>query len=63
MSVVDIQQRPNDLFGYIPQGKIIEVMNEFYAKDTNMQENAHLSTVGFETNIEREKQFMSGVKE
>ena len=38
-------------------------MNEFYAKDTKMQENAHPPTVGLEANIEREKQFMSGVKE
>jgi ketosteroid isomerase-like protein len=38
-------------------------MKEFYAKDTKMQENAHRPMVGLETNIEREKQFMSGVKE
>ena len=63
MSTVNLQQRLNGLFGYIRQGKIIEAMNEFYAKDTKMQENLHPPTVGLEVNIEREKQFMSGVKE
>ena len=63
MSTVNLQQRLNDLFGYIRQGKIVEAMNEFYAKDTKMQESAHRPTVGLEANIEREKQFMSGVKE
>jgi ketosteroid isomerase-like protein len=63
MSTVNLQQRLNELFDYIRQGKIIEAMNEFYAKDTKMQENAHLPTAGLEANIEREKHFMSGVKE
>ena len=63
MSTVNLQQRLNDLFGYIRQGKIIEAMNEFYDKDTEMQENGHPPTKGLDTNIEREKQFMSGVKE
>jgi len=63
MSPVNLQQRLNDLFGYIRQGKIIEAMNEFYDKDTVMQENANPPTVGLAANIEREKQFMSGVKE
>jgi len=63
MNPVNLQQRLNDLFGYIRQGKIIEAMNEFYDKDTVMQENANPPTVGLAANIEREKQFMSGVKE
>lgn len=63
MSTANLQQRLNDLFGYIRQGKIIEAMNEFYDKDTVMQENANPPTKGLDTNIEREKQFMSGVKE
>jgi hypothetical protein len=29
MSILNLQQRLNDLFGYIQQGKIIEAMNEF----------------------------------
>ncbi len=53
----------NDLFDHIRQGKIIEAMNEFYDKDTVMLDNANPPTVGLAANIEREKQFMSGVKE
>jgi hypothetical protein len=63
MSTDNLQQRLNDLLGYIRQGKIIEAMNEFYDKDTVMQENANPPTKGLGANIEREKQFMSGVKE
>lgn len=63
MGTTNVQQRLNDLFGYIRQGKIIEAMTEFYDKDAAMQENANPPTVGQAANIEREKQFMSGVKE
>jgi len=63
MSTANLQQRLNDLLGYIRQGKIIEAMNEFYDKDTVMQDNANPPTKGLAANIEREKQFMSGVKE
>ncbi len=63
MSTTNLQQRLNDLFGYIRQGKIVEAMSEFYDKDTVMQENANPPTKGLAANIEREKQFMSGVKE
>ena len=44
MSTVDLQQRLNDLFGYIRQGKIIEAITEFYDKDVKMQENANPPT-------------------
>jgi hypothetical protein len=63
MSAINLQQRLNDLFGYIRQGKIIEAISEFYDKDVKMQENANPPTVGQAANVEREKQFMSGVKE
>jgi len=63
MSTANLQQRLNDLLGYIRQGKIIEAMTEFYDKDVKMQENANPPTIGLTVNIEREKQFMSGVKE
>jgi hypothetical protein len=63
MSTTHLQQRLNDLFGHIRQGEIIEAMNEFYDEDTVMQENANPPTKGLAANIEREKQFMSGVKE
>ena len=63
MSMTNLQQRLNDLFSYIRQGKIIEAMNEFYDKDTVMQDNANPPTKGLAANVEREKQFLSGVKE
>jgi hypothetical protein len=63
MSTSNLQQRLQDLLNHIRQGKIIEAMNEFYDKDTVMQDNANPPTKGLGTNIEREKQFMSGVKE
>jgi hypothetical protein len=63
MSTTNLQQRLADLFSYIRQGKIIEAMSEFYDKETVMQDNAIPPTKGMAANIEREKQFMSGVKE
>ncbi|NGZ03319.1 MAG: polyketide cyclase [Nitrospira sp. WS238] len=63
MSTENLQQRLNDLFGYIRQGKILDAMAEFYDKDVTMQENANPPTVGQAANVEREKQFLSGVKE
>jgi len=63
VSTTNLQQRLNDLFDYIRQGKIIDAMSEFYDKDTVMQDNANPPTKGLAANIEREKQFLSGVKE
>ena len=63
MSTVHLQQRLEDLHNHIRQGKIIEALNEFYDTDTVMQENANPPTKGLAANIQREKQFMSGVKE
>ena len=63
MSTINLQQRLNDLFGYIRQGKIIEAITEFYDTNVKMQDNANPPTVGQAANVEREKQFMSGVKE
>jgi hypothetical protein len=63
MSAINLQRRLNDLFGYIHQGKIIDAVMEFYDKDVKMQENGNPPTVGQAANIEREKQFLSGVKE
>lgn len=63
MSTQNLQQRLQDLFGYIRQGKIIEAMKEFYDQETAMQENTNPPTKGLAANIEREKQFLNGVKE
>ena len=63
MSTVNLQQRQQDLLNHIRQGKIFEALNEFYDTDTVMQDNANPPTKGLTANIEREKQFMSGVKQ
>lgn len=62
-TAVNLKDRLEDLFRYIREGRIIDAMQEFYAEDVAMQENANPPTVGLAANIEREKQFMSGVKE
>jgi len=38
LSKTNPQQRLNDRFGYIPQGKINEAMNEFYDSNRVMQD-------------------------
>ena len=63
MSTVNLQQRLLDLINHIQQGKIVEALHEFYDTDTVMQDNANPPTKGLAANIEREKQFNSGVKE
>ena len=63
MSATHLQQRLNDLHNHIRQGKVIEAMNEFYDRDTQMQENANPPTKGLAANIAREQEFMNGVKE
>jgi ketosteroid isomerase-like protein len=62
-TTTNLQPRLQGLLDHIRNGKIIEAMNEFYDKDTVMQDNANPPTKGLAANIEREKQFMSGVKE
>ncbi len=59
----NLRERLDSLLNHIRQGKIIEAMNEFYDKDAKMQENRNPPTAGLAANIEREKQFMSQVKE
>ena len=63
MNTTNLQQRLQGLLDHIRNGKIIEAMNEFYDKETVMQDNANQPTKGLAANIEREKQFMNGVKE
>ena len=62
-STINLQDRLEDLFSYIRDGRILDAMNEFYAEDASMQENSLPPTVGREANYEREKQFLSMVKE
>ena len=58
-----LQDRLENLFSYIREGRILEAMDEFYAEDTVMQENNLPPTVGRDANKDREKQFLSTVKE
>jgi ketosteroid isomerase-like protein len=58
-----LQQRVNDLVGYIQTGRILEAMTEFYADNATMRENNNPPTVGLAANIEREKQFLAYVKQ
>ncbi len=60
---VSISERVHDLQEYIRQGRILDAMNEFYDANVTMQENSNPPTIGLEANIEREKQFIAGVKE
>jgi ketosteroid isomerase-like protein len=63
MSTANLHQRLQSLLDHIRNGKIIEALNEFYDKDTVMQDNANPPTKGLSANIAREQQFMNGVKE
>ena len=63
MNTTNLQQRLQGLLTSIQQGKIMDAMNEFYDADTVMQDNANQPTKGLAANIEREKQFLNGVKE
>ena len=60
---IQLENRLNDLIRYIQYGRILEAMNEFYASDVKMQENNNPPTVGLVANIEREKRFLSSIKE
>ena len=59
-SVLD---RAQALQSYIQQGRILDAMTEFYSADCAMQENAGAPCIGLAANIEREKKFLSMVKE
>jgi ketosteroid isomerase-like protein len=59
----NVRDRVDALIEYIQTGRILEAMTEFYAPDAQMQENANPPTTGLAANIEREKQFLSNVKE
>lgn len=63
MNATTLHQRLQGLLDHIRSGKVIEAMNEFYDPETVMQDNANPPTKGLAANIEREKQFLSGVKE
>ena len=62
-TTINLQDRLEDLFAYIRTGRIPDALNECYAEDVAMQENDQPPTVGRKANLEREKQFLSTVKE
>ena len=62
-TTITLQDRLEDLFSYIRNGRIVDAIQEFYTEDVVMQENSLPPTVGREANLEREKQFLSTVKE
>ncbi len=62
-TTITLQDRLEDLFSYIRNGRIVDAIQEFYTEDVIMQENSLPPTVGREANLEREKQFLSTVKE
>jgi hypothetical protein len=62
-TAITLQDKLEDLCAYIRQGRILDAINEFYAANVVMQENTQTPTVGREANLEREKQFLSTVKE
>ena len=59
--MASVQDRVNDMIGYIQSGRILDAMTEFYAEDSSMQENSKPPTVGLAANIEREKEFLAQV--
>ncbi|GJL60756.1 MAG: hypothetical protein NPIRA03_36130 [Nitrospirales bacterium] len=62
-TTINLQDRLEELFAYIREGRILNAINEFYAEDAAMQENDQPPTVGRKANLEREEQFLSTVKE
>ena len=62
-TTITFQDRLENLISYIRDGRILDAITEFYAEDAVMQENALTPTVGREANLEREKEFMSTMKE
>lgn len=62
MATQNVRDRVKSLVEYIKTGRILDAMTEFYAADTQMQENANPPTKGLAANIEREKQFLAQVK-
>lgn len=54
--------RIDELLRYLRGGRILDALQEFYADNVTMEEPGQ-STHGLEANIEREKKWMSSIKE
>ena len=55
--------RLHELFTYIRAGRILDAINEFYAEGAVMQENSAPPLIGRQANLDRERQFLSTVRE
>jgi len=56
-TAINLQDRLEDLFSYIRQGRILDAINEFYAEDAAMQENNEPPTVGRKANLNGRNNF------
>lgn len=54
--------RIDELLSYLRAGRVLDAMQEFYADNVTMEEPGQ-STHGLEANVEREKKWMSSMKE
>ena len=55
------RDRVQQLVRYVEQGRIVEAIDEFYADDVSMQDNANPPVVGRVANRERERAFFGGI--
>ncbi len=62
-AAINLEERLDDLIHFIREGLILEAMQRFYAPNVSVQENNHPPTIGLAANLERESQFLDGVKE
>lgn len=62
-TTTSVSERLDDLIDYIRSGRIMEAMTEFYDESAVMEEPAYGKTEGLAANLEREQQFVDGVKE
>jgi len=60
---MSLHDRVNALIDHLKNGTILEAVEELYNDNVSMQENSSPPTVGKAANLEREKQFLAGVKE
>lgn len=45
-TAITLQDRLEDLFAYIREGRILDAINEFYAEEAVMQENSQPLALG-----------------
>ncbi len=58
-----LRHRVQQLVLHVERGAIFEALDAFYADNVRMQENIQPATHGKAANVEREKQFLSGIAE